>query len=306
MKLYDKKANGKFLLSAEYLVLDGAQGLALPLKKGQRMVVERERRSNSDIIWESMTQSDKVWFHTEFNLSELDVEQEDSTVKRLFQLFSHLSARSELFDPTYTYRFRTYLDFPRKWGLGTSSTLVALLADFAEIDPYALQFEVFGGSGYDIACAFANSPLLYQKSNPPMGRQVAFHPDFSDRLFFVYLNEKRNSREAISAYRKKSIPERLIRRATEISNELLDADYDGFCDLLREHENMLSEILEVQTMQSALFHDFPGVIKSLGAWGGDFVLAVANEPENAEDYFKSRGFEVVFSYDSLVINAPKQ
>ena len=56
----------------------------------------------------------------------------------------------------------TKLTFPRAWGLGTSSTLISLIAQWAKCDPFELLFEAFGGSGYDIACATANSPISYQ------------------------------------------------------------------------------------------------------------------------------------------------
>ena len=46
----------------------------------------------------------------------------------------------------------TRLEFPREWGLGTSSTLISNLADWAGADPYALLDKTIGGSGYDLAC----------------------------------------------------------------------------------------------------------------------------------------------------------
>jgi len=61
----------------------------------------------------------------------------------------------------------------------------------------------------------------------------------------------------------------------------------------------MSNVLELQTVQEALFEDFDGVIKSLGAWGGDFVLAVSKE--NPTGYFKERGFEVVIPYSEMIL-----
>jgi len=55
----------------------------------------------------------------------------------------------------------------------------------------------------------------------------------------------------------------------------------------------------LQTVQEALFDDFRGVIKSLGAWGGDFVLAISKD--NPTDYFKERGFEVVIPYHEMIL-----
>lgn len=53
----------------------------------------------------------------------------------------------------------------------------------------------------------------------------------------------------------------------------------------------MSNILEQQTIQEALFEDFKGVIKSLGAWGGDFVLAPSKE--DPTNYFNERGYPIV-------------
>lgn len=42
-------------------------------------------------------------------------------------------------------------------------------------------------------------------------------------------------------------------------------------------------------MQSTMFADFPGVVKSLGAWGGDFILAAANiAPTEIRSYFHKK------------------
>lgn len=51
-----------------------------------------------------------------------------------------------------------------------------------------------------------------------------------------------------------------------------------------------------------LFHDFPGEIKSLGAWGGDFLLAAAStNVEKQKKYFQQKGFETSFNYKELVL-----
>ena len=42
----------------------------------------------------------------------------------------------------------------------TSSTLIANLAKWSNVDPYILLSETFGGSGYDIACASAKKALF--------------------------------------------------------------------------------------------------------------------------------------------------
>ena len=48
-----------------------------------------------------------------------------------------------------------------------------------------------------------------------------------------------------------------------------------------------------------LFPDFDGVIKSLGAWGGDFVMVISNE--NPTDYFMEKGYETVIPYEEMIL-----
>jgi hypothetical protein len=55
----------------------------------------------------------------------------------------------------------------------------------------------------------------------------------------------------------------------------------------------------MKTIKESLFPDFNGIIKSLGAWGGDFVLAIAKE--NPTDYFKERGFKTIVSYKDMIL-----
>ncbi len=59
----------------------------------------------------------------------------------------------------------THLDFPRDWGLGSSSTLINNVAQWAQVDPFDLHFKVSNGSGYDIACANEDSPIVYSTQN---------------------------------------------------------------------------------------------------------------------------------------------
>ena len=61
----------------------------------------------------------------------------------------------------------------------------------------------------------------------------------------------------------------------------------------------MSEILEMQTVKEALFPDFRGVVKSLGAWGGDFVLAVSRE--NPTEYFRNRGYDTVVPFSEMIL-----
>ena len=80
------------------------------------------------------------------------------------------------------------------------------------------------------------------------------------------------------------------------------SDMDRFLEIMKQHELLLSELLEIPRVQSIHFSDFKGQIKSLGAWGGDFVMAGSKEVSLAElkTYFKDRGFHTVLSYSQMV------
>jgi hypothetical protein len=61
----------------------------------------------------------------------------------------------------------------------------------------------------------------------------------------------------------------------------------------------MSEVLSLTTIQEQLFSDFNGTIKSLGAWGGDFVLVVA--AENPTEYFREKGYETILQYSEMIL-----
>ena len=69
---------------------------------------------------------------------------------------------------------------------------------------------------------------------------------------------------------------------------------------MNAHEILISNLIEQETIKSKLFNDFNGEIKSLGAWGGDFVLATSKT--NPTAYFKTKGFDTVISYKEMVLN----
>ena len=53
-------ANGKLLLTGEYLVLDGALAIALPTKLGQSLTVESNQIQK--LVWESQDSKSYPWF----------------------------------------------------------------------------------------------------------------------------------------------------------------------------------------------------------------------------------------------------
>ena len=65
------------------------------------------------------------------------------------------------------------------------------------------------------------------------------------------------------------------------------------------HEILLSEVLETITIKEQLFSDFEGVIKSLGAWGGDFIMVISLK--NPKNYFSEKGYSLILGFDEVVL-----
>ncbi|MDX1544030.1 MAG: GYDIA family GHMP kinase [Christiangramia sp.] len=307
------RSNGKILLTGEYAVLDGAKALALPTKKGQSLEVAE---AGKDIIdWTSLDENGKSWFQAKFTIDNgqfqplLDMEQQKdpelrNTAQRLQQILSSAyKTNPSKFADNKGYAITTRLDFNRKWGLGTSSTLINNLAQWLEIDAYKLLEDSFGGSGYDIAAAQNDNPITYQKtSHGPAVFTSDFNPVFSDSLFFVYLNRKQNSREAIAHYRNQ--PEENIQELTEkisgITEQVTRSEnLEEFKLLLKAHEMLISKAINSPRIQSELFPDYKEFIKSLGGWGGDFILATGGEHE--KEYFRNKGYNTIFDYPDLIL-----
>ena len=68
---------------------------------------------------------------------------------------------------------------------------------------------------------------------------------------------------------------------------------------MEEHEALLSSILKIEPVKQRLFPDFFGMMKSLGAWGGDFVLATGDD--KTISYFKSKGYPTVIPYSKMIL-----
>ncbi len=69
-----------------------------------------------------------------------------------------------------------------------------------------------------------------------------------------------------------------------------------------QHEQLISSVIGRETVKKLLFPDFDGSIKSLGAWGGDFVLACTYLPASAvQNYFTQKGFETVIPYNEMIL-----
>ncbi|MEO1517895.1 MAG: GYDIA family GHMP kinase [Bacteroidota bacterium] len=304
-------AQGKLLISGEYAVLDGALALALPTKVGQHLEVFDHYSRQAELYWRSLDHQSQCWFETRLQLPDLSCLQtsDDQATQRLQQLLQSAIRQNPDFAHQLPGRLvQTRLDFPRLWGLGSSSTLVHLLAQWAQVDSYDLLADTFGGSGYDLACAAAQGPILYQRINgQPTSKEIDFSPDFRPHIYFVYLGRKQNSREGIARYRELgSASDSMIQHITNITEAMLAADsLRAFESLIRQHEQLVSGTLALIRAKNLYFDDYWGEVKSLGAWGGDFVLITNNRSrEELKSYLQARDFHTLLSYDELILSRP--
>jgi len=298
-------SNGKLLITGEYVVLDGAKALALPTKFGQNLIIESSK--NEVIQWRSHDHDGSIWFEDNIPFSSIIEKKKYDEIHNIKNtlieiLHEAFLMNSDFITKSEGYKITTELTFPKFWGLGTSSTLINNIAQWLEIDAYKLLKRSFGGSGYDLACAQNDSAIIYQLVNEkPTVEKIIFEPDFIDKIHFVYLNKKQSSKKAIASYLgKQSDIEKTVKIIDSITKTVIDAtEPKEFALALQKHEIEMSNVLELQTVQEALFDDFRGVIKSLGAWGGDFVLAISKE--NPTDYFNDKGYKVVIPYKDMIL-----
>ncbi len=301
------RAHGKLLITGEYAVLDGAEALALPVRYGQTLRAY-PAETPARLHWVSTDHQGQVWFEAFVALPTLEVlyATDMPTAERLRSLLRACQQQQPHFLADATgWAVRMEADYPLHWGLGSSSTLIAALARWAEADPYVVLFETLGGSGYDIACAFAEGPIFYQLlDRTPRTTPAPFHPPFADHLFFVFLGKKQDSRAEIRRFRQREAPApEWLNAVSALAHECASApSLEVFAQLLRQHEQLISAALGVSPVQEVLFADFPGVVKSLGAWGGDFALAASPlTPSEIKQYFEQRGFGCCIAYREMAV-----
>ena len=81
---------------------------------------------------------------------------------------------------------------------------------------------------------------------------------------------------------------------------LADITLDDFQDLMKQHEAFIATLINTTPIQKRLFNDYPGAIKSLGAWGGDFILACG--AVDTPNYFAQKGYNTCLTFQTLIDN----
>jgi len=298
------ESHAKLMISGEYLVLKGALSLSIPLRFGQKLTV-KENDGTHSVKWKSMINTD-FWFNTtlllpDFRISETNYPELSDTIRRI--LVAAKSLNSKFLEVKYEYQASSVMDFNPQWGLGSSSSLISNIAYWADCDPFKLNYQIFNGSGYDIACARSSAPVIYElKAGQPFYRRAHFQPVFHKQLYFVYLNQKQNTKTSIQKLDMSNIHSKDINDISNLAIEMENAtDFKAFQFQIDHHEELIGHLIQQKPVKTRLFNDFTGSMKSLGAWGGDFVLAASSESEDyIFKYFKDKNLNTIFRYKEIV------
>lgn len=268
------RSSGKLLLSGEYWVLHGAEALAIATEKGQTLHYEE---ADCELHWVAKDSDDRVWMDCAAN--------QDPYLARILSAVLKLNGNLP-----HRGRVSTRLEFNRNWGWGSSSSLIDLIAQWTDLDPMELHFETSEGSGFDVACARAGGAIAYQKTGPrsAVWNNVASAHWPHEHFGLVYLGGKQDSQREIAKKRREPLATELD-AISELSRHLASSsNSEAWMQGIDELEDRTAAWLGMERVQKR----FPGVratIKSLGAWGGDFALAVAQDPEDL-GYFSLNGY----------------
>ena len=295
---------GKLLLSGEYVVLDGALALSIPTKLGQQLHVQQSEKAA--LTWQSKNAQGAIWYEETFELQDDQLSSTDpeSSNKLLLELLkTALKLNPDFKESLQHCHCESVLEFEQHWGLGSSSTLINNIAHWAEVDAFELSDKTLGGSGYDIAAAQHPSPLLYQLNGSDRYiTPLSINWEFTEQLYFVHLNQKQDSRAGIKHYRAIEDPmikQGAIQEISGLTEAMLKASsLKELEDLMDAHEGIISDLLSIPTVKKRLFNDYPNSIKSLGAWGGDFMMVSGTESDMT--YFKEKGYHTIISFDDMI------
>ena len=126
-----------------------------------------------------------------------------------------------------------------------------------------------------------------------------FNPEFKDELIFVHLNQKQDSREGIKLYKSKPKSKEIVGEFSDLTERILNCkNIDEFSDLMEIHEKKVSAFLGLTKVKQQYFPDCPVFVKSLGAWGGDFVMT--RKFQGYENFFHGHGFHTFFDWNEII------
>ncbi len=299
------------MLAGEYLALYGLETFAFPVKYGQKLTVWESESEGSELKWSSINYLGDTWFTAEIDTgSVLEKTTDNATVSgRICELIQTARDLNPKFLLKGKYRVEIELEFDQAFGLGTSSTLVSLIAQWANVDALVLQEKVFGGSGYDAAVSRVQKPLIYWKSdkNKPNWALWQMDSELSKNWFLCFPGVKVNSRRSLKEVKEKleliSTDSFMMAQLDNILQQIKSSDTADAMELSLEiWQAFIAQSLGLKTAYQNLKIDQikGGLCKYLGAWGGDVILVNKILLNSNKDKFES--MEVV-PWNEIVLNS---
>lgn len=260
----------------------------------------------AEVHWITKDHKGNKWFECKLNLIDFAIDKTNDEEKAQFiqtLIKSAAQLNSDFLSKWKKYKITCDLGFDPSWGLGTSSTLIANLAAWAELSPFELFFDTQEGSGYDVAAAVSAGPLLYQKSEEELSFETFdWNKELADAICVFYQGHKQSSLEEVRAWKSNKVwKQKDVKQVSDISESL--ADCENIADamaLLGDQLKLMERILD-RTAYDGRFSDFEGLIKPLGAWGGDFGLALHHEVAYTQKYLAEKGIETVFRLGDILV-----
>lgn len=303
-KLLMFQCPGKLFITGEYAVLRGGLSLVVPVHYMQHLVVAQGDEGKIQWIstWDDTTFLSATFLTSNFSVVSCSDSLRANYLSKLLQAVRRLDAG---FLTSGGYKVRSVMGANPQWGFGSSAQLTVNVARWAGVDALQLHGLVSSGSGADVACSLMAHAIHYSISmKQPKYEPVSFHPPFSDKLLLVYTNRKQDSSTSVKNFLlKRNLIDSVRDLISQITLEATQTtDIQVFAGLMHEHERLLASVLKQPTVQQSQFDGFPGVVKSLGAWGGDFVLAIPSVGvDEAATWFLDRGYHTLLPFHETVL-----
>ncbi|TVQ91287.1 MAG: hypothetical protein EA393_04760 [Bacteroidetes bacterium] len=295
-------SHAKLILMGEYAVLHGADAVCLPLKTGQLLKVNEDNstRIKWKWTWNEQILADFILDTETLQITENPTGKPDWAVK-LIKLIRQ-SNPDFLRNKGCSLHFENY--FPPQWGLGSSSATISSLCRLAGVNAYPVNEKLMGGSGADIACTTAKSWFLYRKKLPlPQTWHIPFEYPFLNNTFFIYSGQKKDTAghlKEMSTKKNSKMNADWLKINEYVYRFLAPKETSDLLEIIEHHELFISGKIGIEPVANQ-FSDFQGGIKSLGAWGGDFLMAVSMQPAAAvRKYFIDKGFTDIFLWKDFV------
>ena len=299
------------MLAGEYLALYGLETFAFPVKFGQKLTVWQSESDGNELKWSSINYLRETWFTTEIDTdSVLEKTTDNATVSgRICELIQAAKDLNPNFMLKGRYRVEMELEFDQAFGLGSSSTLVSLVAQWAKVDALVLQEKVFGGSGYDAAVSSVQKPLIYWRNdkNKPNWALWQMDLEVSQNWFLCFPGVKVNSRRSLKEVKERleliSTDSFMMAQLDNILQQIKSADTADAMELSLEiWQAFIAQSLGLKTAYQDLKIEQMkgGLCKYLGAWGGDVFLVNKLILNANKDKFES--MEVV-PWNEIVLNS---